>query len=466
MRLRIAAQGKRLRFQRSQDIARSRGAYYASICGLLCIVALLQLALWPAVIAAKGGLGPYVRITTDFLPTLMGGQIIRDGRGDHLYDREAQREALRQLVSPYLTTHGDTMNIYNHPPAEALLAALLSNLPAEVIFWIWTALAMLAFGASLSILAWASPLPRPILWIAVLASASYHPVHLSWWLGQNTTFVLLGVCCLYAGRRRRHDGLAAIGLALLILKPQLLPAVGILLLLERRWRMIAIATAILSGLTVTAIPILGVAWPVRYARYLLIDSNQGQVVAEKPMVMHNWRGFAVNLLDHRAPTLVTLTFVVLSIFSLGLLLFAWWSTRQTPAAYQNTTRSERDDLLFALSCVSTLLISVHLNPHDLTLLIVPAWIVSGYLVAKRWAVVIVRIWTAIIWIGYALPFPTYYTTATEVLPVVSSVSLMALVTVLLAWQAIKPSVNTDSSNEAAIPNEDRGQLTIGIRFER
>lgn len=464
MRLPSMAKAEDLPLQQVVDSARPRSTICAWICGFLLLIALLQLALWPAVIAAKGGLGPYVRITTDYLPTLMGAQIIRDGNGQHLYDRETQREALRRIVAPYLTPSGSAMNIYNHPPAEALLAAALFDLPAEVLFWIWTALAMLAFGLSLWILAMASPLRRPILWLGVAAACSYHPVHLSWWLGQNTAFVLLGLSCLYAGLHRRQHWLAAFGLALLILKPQLLPAIGLVLLLERHWRTIVSAIAMLVGLSSAAMPILGMMWPLHYARFLLIDSNQGDVVSEKPMIMHNWRGFAVNLFDRHESPFVAPTFIALSVASLGLLLFAWWFARRSVWTLQQAQGDERRDLLFALTCISALLISVHLNPHDLALLIVPMWIVGGYLTTARWPIPLARLWNGIIWVCYSLPFLTYYIAATDRVPVITSVALMAFATVVLTWQISKLADAQGARSESfGLSTERGGQLVPGVR---
>src|SRR5207248_11512954 len=85
------------------------------------------------------------------------------------------------------------------------------------------------------------------------------PLHLALWLGQDSLLVLAGLCGGYAALKRRREGWAGAALVLVSLKPQLLPAVLLLLALQRHWKALAVFAASLAGLSAAAMPVLGVA---------------------------------------------------------------------------------------------------------------------------------------------------------------------------------------------------------------
>ena len=73
------------------------------------------------------------------------------------------------------------------------------------------------------------------------------------------------------------------------------------------------------------------------------------------------------------------------------------------------------------------LTSPHLNPHDLTLLIFPGWIIAAYAVRGNWNGRLSAIWLALLWLGYVLP-----SLGDPGALVIPSVVLMAVVTMMLA----------------------------------
>lgn len=393
---------------------------------ILSATAIGQLLSWFLRILLAGGSDAYVRGATDFLPTLTGGRLIREGQGAHLYDFEAQRLAQIRVLAPDFTP-GTFVNIYNHPPAEALLVAPLINLPG-VAFWLWTLGALLAFAAGLWLLARAWPIPTPLRWVVIAAACAYYPVHLALWLGQNTAFVFLGCCGVWAGRHRDQPWLVGLSLPLIALKPQFLPVVIGLLLLERCWKALLVAAGLLTALVVAAMPILGVAWPLHYARFVLVDSNRGAAVAEKPMNMINWRGLMVNLVGDAAPGLVTPLFALLSVLTIGAFLLVWWRSRHAgPAA---------SEAVWALALLVAVLIAPHLNPHDLSVLIVPSWIVTSRVVAGAWGVAAAPLWFGLLWAGFWAAPLALSQERVPAISVVPSVLLLVVMAGLLAWQSM------------------------------
>jgi hypothetical protein len=413
---------------------RLRWSFLSKLAIVLCIGLIASyLLLWGKTVQDNRGPEGYVRVT-DFISTLTGALIIREGEGQHLYELETQRAAQNRVRAPL--PPAAAILPYNHLPFEALAVAPLMDLPYPIIFGLWTLLAGLAIGLSLGSLDGALPVSRPVGWVMSLAACSYLPLIRALILGQNSPLVLLGLCATYAALKRGQQGLGGVTLLLVALKPQVLPVVLLLLLLLRQWRALLIFIALILGLSVAAMLVLGPQWPLQYAQLLLGVAGWSDTAAINPAIMHNWRGFVENLLGATAPNLVTPLFVLLSVVSIGLIV--WSALRAGSADRQPLQKSYQPgwDLLWALAGIVAVLTSLHLNPHDLTLLIFPAWIIGAYATSGLWDTRLPSLWLVILWVGYVLAPLTLYVENPAV-PVIPSVILMAFSTCLLAWQVAK-----------------------------
>jgi hypothetical protein len=405
------------------------------------------LLLWAQNVQDTGGPQGYIRGNAargpiDFISTLTGALVIRNGDATRLYNLDVQRDAQNSIFDGYrppLST-GEILP-YNHMPFEALLVAPFMNLPFPIVFALWTLLCGVAIGMSLGLMDGALPVARPVGWVLSMAACSYLPLIRGLMLGQNSALVLLGLCGLYVSLKRGQDGWAGGALVLVALKPQILPAVLLLLILERHWRAIGVFVSVLAGMVVAAMPLLGIGWPFDYIKLLLGVAGWGNTGAIDPAIMHNWRGFFTNLLGGVAPGLVTPLFILLSLASLVLLIWAWYRSRPEPSPdydYEDESDLEaqrgynpRRDLLWALTGIAAVLTSLHLNPHDLTLLVFPAWIIGAYATSGLWSKTLSRIWLALLAAGYILAPLTLAYPANVVIP---SVLLMAVACGLLVWQ--------------------------------
>ena len=233
----------------------------------MLLLAAFQLLLWFVPMGARGGPDGYAR-GTDFAATLTGAVIIRDGDGAHLYDLATQRAAQGRVLEPYITQRAGNLLPYLHPPFEALLVAPLLSLSYGTLYLLWSGLILFAFAGSLLLLARELPLSGAARWLLPGALCSYQALYQSFWLGQSSPLVLLGLTGAYVGLRRGRDGWAGAALALVAIKPQMLLIVGLLLLLTRRWRPLLVCGGLLGILGVAAMPVLGPLWPLRYARFL------------------------------------------------------------------------------------------------------------------------------------------------------------------------------------------------------
>jgi Glycosyltransferase family 87 len=214
-------------------------------------------------------LGPYALRSTsmglnDFRMIYAGGKLAGTGL---LYDPEAvmgvQREAC-QCASRDV--------VYNRPPYYALLLkplALLSFRAANAIWIIAGFAALFAFAAL-----W--PGARWLTWVACGWSL---PAFAAIAGGQDVTLLLplVALALLWQGRGR--EGAAGTALALCAFKFNLFMFVPVLVLAQKRWRMLAGAAACLGVLTILSCAVSGWDWPVHYVQYLFANGNNSGELA-------------------------------------------------------------------------------------------------------------------------------------------------------------------------------------------
>jgi hypothetical protein len=426
------------------------------------------LVLWAQNVQQNGGPDGYIRGTEgrgpiDFISQLTGALIVHEGNGARLYDLDIQRDAQNRIFEGYrapLTTA--QILPYNHVPFEALFLAPFMGLPYPLVFALWTLLSGVAVGMSLGMLDGSIPVARPVGWVMSLAACSYLPLIRGLMLGQNSALVLLGLCGLYVALKRGQHGWAGAWLALVALKPQVLPVVLLALALMRYWRTLATFAGVMLGLTVLAMPFIGAGWVVEYGRLLLGVASWGSTAAIDPGIMHNWRGFFANLLGPGGAGLVLPLFALMAAASAGFVVWVWtrgvgrkqkveasehWADDGDEQEADFYAYRPRHDLYWALVGVVAVLTSLHLNPHDLTLLIFPAWIVGAYATSGLWSNGLSRLALALLWAGYVVGIGTLIAPNEVVIP---SVLIMAGVALLVARQLVPGREDEAEARPAAL----------------
>jgi hypothetical protein len=395
------------------------------------------LLVWVRAVQDVGGPEGYIRGNTergpvDFISTLTGGYVIRNFEGTNLYNLPTQ-----QLAQNAVLEREGSLLPYNHLPFEALLVAPLMDLPFPIIFAFWTMLAGLAIGVSLGMLDSALPVTRQVGWVMSMAACSYLPLIRSLMLGQNSAMVLMGLCGTYVALKRNRPGWAGASLLLVSLKPQVLPLILLLILAQGHWRAVGAFLAGFGGLTVAAMPFLGIDWPLKYASLLLGVADWQDAAAINPEIMHNWRGFFSNIFGPGEEGLVGPLMVIASVLSVVLILWVWLRSRRRRAEELATLPvidPTRWDLLWAVTAIVAVLISPHLNPHDLSLLLFPAWIAGAYAMSTVWHKWVSIGMLAVLWAAYLLAPLTMYQDNLALF-VIPSVLHMTAGALLLAWQA-------------------------------
>jgi Glycosyltransferase family 87 len=303
---------------------------------------------------------------TDFPDFYCAARMLAEGRGRQLYDADLQR----QYQARYTGRVG-TLNI--HPPFEALLYLAVAGLPLRRAYLLWSLLNVAFLAVGLHRLA--KDALQPWNWSALLAAALiFVPVLLCLLQGQDSLLLLLLVVLGFTHLRREKPFAAGCWLGLGLFKFQIgLPLMLVLLLTQGKSARSGLARGFcLVALMLTGVSVAISGWSVftAYPRFLL--SLKAQPFAGViPQAMANFRGLTYFFLRSDQSAWAIAAMVALSGAALARTLLVWEhaesSSQQTFAA---ATRDEFD-LGFANTVLFALLVSYHLNPHDLTLLLLP-----------------------------------------------------------------------------------------------
>lgn len=341
-------------------VVRSRLVIRAIVVVGLAIFA-IYLGLWGALIG-----GGHTE-QADYTAFYTGWTIVADGRGPELYDPTVQAEVQREILGGRTFEAG--LNPFNNPPHLVVPFVPLAWLSLETSYLVWAAVQLALLGWLMWRL-WtvvAADWSKDERLVLLAASLAASPLLITFLQGAFSLLVCVAVTEAYIALRAARDGRAGAWLALASIKPQAVATLGVMLLVGRRWRTIAVGAVVVLGLAAVATVVLGPRiWP-DYLSFLSRYVSTFDEFSVRPSVMWNLRGTLTLLIGpDRAADQATLINTVGLIGQLaGLASVAWlWRGRWDP-------KNPDFDVRFALTLVIGLLTSPHLNPHD-DLLLVPA----------------------------------------------------------------------------------------------
>ncbi len=287
----------------------------------------------------------------DFCAFYTGARLYLQGPS-RVYDLTLQRATEQQLL-------GRDDIPFNHPPYELLLWLPLARLSFQTAFWLWrlAGLLLLAVASKLAATALCPRLGAPAIFLRALA---LFPVPYCLWMGQDSVLLLaiLAACAWLLARRMEWLAGAALGLALL--KPQLVLPIAAVFLLMRRWRVVR--GFLCSAFAVLTLSIFMVGFTgMRQMLTILLAGQTSAHMAIHPSMMPNLRGLLSLLLAGHS----SWDTILVGAISISLLLAA----RATVQPQQPSARAFAGLICFAL------LVSFHLNLHDLALLLLPILLV-------------------------------------------------------------------------------------------
>jgi hypothetical protein len=301
---------------------------------------------------------------TDFPDFYCAARILLDGHGRQLYDPVLQYR--------YQATYaGRVGTLYIHPPFEALLYLTVAWLPLTYAYVFWSFLNLLLLGIAARALA-KTALPAWDWQLLPIFALAFVPLTLCLIQGQDSIVLLLLIVLAYTNLRRGRNRAAGCWLALGLFKFQLVLPVALVLLLARS----SVRKAFASGFAAVALALTGLSaafsgWSVFVVYPKFLAHLPGQHFAGIiPLAMPNFRGLAFVVFHGNRSLMSAAVVCALSAVALLYTLNSWKGTvfaSDQPEIHPHGTF----DLAFSMTVIFALLVSYHLNPHDLTLLLLP-----------------------------------------------------------------------------------------------
>jgi len=314
---------------------------------------------------------------TDFPDFYCAARMLLDGHGHQLYDADLQR----QYQAYYA---GGVGTLYIHPPFEVVLYLVVAWFPLLGAYRVWSLLNLvfLAIGARVI----AKRILAPWDWRLLLAaSLTFVPLLLSLLQGQDSVLLLLVVILAFTALREERAFAAGCWLGLGLFKFQIvLPVASVLILVSERKRRSEFAKGFsLVGLILVGISAAISGWSAFvYPRFLLhLQTQPSTGIA--PQAMANFRGLAYLFCRRTQSFWVTGLMLIFSVGGLVKTLIVWRHAQiASPANTSSVTRDEYD-FAFANTVLFALLASYYLNPHDLSLLLLPMSLLLHHTLAQK-----------------------------------------------------------------------------------
>lgn len=372
--------------------------------------------------------GPFDHVGMDYLTTWVASNMVLHGDAGRLYDTRAQwAYQLPVLAQHHVQWDDRVMHPYLAPPPLALIGLPLALFPPVVALVIW----MVAAGGAVGLaIRWLASVFQ-VDWraIAPLVAGSM-PLFALLMLGQADGLLALAFALFAVQVRRGNEGRAGIALAALAIKPQLLVAPLVYLLVTGRRR--AVVTAGLAGLAELAVSIaligpVGVREELRVSRRM--SGPAGEAVIHVPGMLNIRAAVARVLPSDTDGLMIPLVIGV----TLAVLALSAWIWRQ----YDSHEATACGIGLLAMTMVLT---AFHAHYHSGVIALIGIGLVVAGLRERGEHVAAGRL-VAVTWASFAI-VPLFLFLSVESTPMPAAIGTFALLG-MWSWTvhdlALRPS---------------------------
>lgn len=281
-----------------------------------------SLAVLIAVLSGEGAAAPGGRLGGDLPAFITAGRIAAEGEWQSLYDAEVQHDVQKDLWN-----QEDKYLPFVYPPFVAAAYRPLAALDYRTAYLLHTLLMALALLAAVvlarPVFPWISELPLSVTFAGVLAFLPNLSAVLG---GQNTAFTLLLFATVLRFEFEKRSVTAGIAAALLLYKPQYGIPLACLLVVGRRWRMLAGWTLTAGALYAAGTAVLGPEWPFVWWSQATVFAPLNAVENAKNFI--SIPGFSWQIFGPEAGTIaLAITGLVVG----GGAAHVWWLTSGAPA---------------------------------------------------------------------------------------------------------------------------------------
>lgn len=294
---------------------------------------------------------PYINDTVHWYNAALLARQCLSGK-INLYDPLIQDRSVRSITAPVVP---EGLLYLQYPPQFFTLMLPFSYFPITAAYFVWCGLALVLICISLRYLLKETILPGFARWFAFVGIMSCFPAWLSFELGQTSLYQLPATICFWLLLRRQHFFAAGLLTALLTVKIQYLPVLGLAGLILGKGRYLAGALLSTTLLVCATYALVGwenmVAWP----QALKFGETDPRVVGVGAESMQNFRGTLVLLMGGDIPLVHVLSMVAFAASILALALM-WW--RGYPAL-----RNKLAENAFGVCVTVSILVSLSFSPH-------------------------------------------------------------------------------------------------------
>ena len=330
----------------------------------------IVLALFGAVLLLLERSFPTLTSGLDFPDFYCAGMMIRHGAARKLYDPVAQQACLVRET-------GQQGTYYIHPPFEALLFVPLSYMSLKQAYLTWNAISLILLGLAIRSIARSFTFVENA-WLGIVAlSVLFPPLLLNLLQGQDSVVFLALLFWAYVAFKSGRAGLGGLCLGLCMFKFHLALPIAILLLFPFGRQFAVGFLSTVASLVLLTVAVFGPRIFQVYLQFLRTWQDLPTSGAHW-QAMANLRGATALFFSDRT---IVAQFVI-TVSSLVVFLAAIWSWRRAKPARQLQA------LAFGITVIAGMLVSYHLSPHDLVLLLLPLLALADYAMkstgSRRW----------------------------------------------------------------------------------
>jgi glycosyl transferase family 87 len=285
------------------------------------------------------------------------GKLVAQGEGSRIYQDAALGPEQRRVLG--LSDHSTASMPFSNPPFLAVAFAPLAFVPAPIaIGLIGLAGLLLTVAAAVALKQFLRPEKRLLGLVFIAGFITLWPVGDSFALGQLSMLIFLAWLAFVAFQAEGHEVAAGVGLALLLIKPQLVVVPLALTVVQKRHRVLLAflgAAAVLGAVSIAA---YGPDFVVDYPASLMARAGWDHFEFGHAQHFYGWNGLLALAVPYGSRLHVPLL-VCLDAATLAALVPAW----------RSSVDPSSPGFLFGSSAtlLATLLIDPHLLLHDLAL---------------------------------------------------------------------------------------------------
>jgi hypothetical protein len=313
----------------------------------------------------------------DFSSFYAGAKMVREGLGTSLYNFDSQKE-FQQNLFPNAPSRPSPLP-FIHPAYETLFFIPVTYLSYPKAYILWTLINVsILLILSFLFLNHFHRLRANFRLVSILCFFSFFPILIAVLQGQDSILLLLLVTLAFINLKANRDHRAGLFLALALFKFQIILPLMLVFFVKRRWKAIFSFAAVSVILILLSLQITGWRGLTEYPG-LLFEQNQAAASELSqlrhvtfPSTMPNLRGFLYTIFANTTAESLVIVGVIFCSLIVVVVLISIWNRYCEP-------EEETFNLKFSLSVIAGLLISYHLQVHDLSLLLLPILVALNHL---------------------------------------------------------------------------------------